>query len=137
MKKIILILTALIACLNSAEATPKLSGTVSIKIARPKKDCKQGLWVCEPAIDIKLEAGRAIKATVQDNQNGTITIFFYSPLPESGTSFFAESDEIVFLDKNIAKALGHNSIKIIPGSYKISNATSGNFGNVTIKAEIK
>ena len=136
MKKMIVILTALIASLGSAEAVPTVTATVTVKIARPKKDCLRGLWFCEPTLDFDLDLGRTVKATVQDNHNGTITVLFYSPLPEDGTSFFAESDEAVYLTNDISKALGHTSIKLIPGTYRISNATSGNFGSVTIKADI-
>ena len=116
-------------------AAPKVVITASIIIGRPKYDCKKGIWVCFPTPIISLENDRVVKTNIADNQNGTVTITFNSPLPESGNMFYADSDEITGLSAADARALGYNSVSFVPGSYKISPPSDSNYGSVTINVK--
>lgn len=134
MKKLILMLVVLMGLIGEISAAPKVSGTFEIIIARPKNNCTSGLWICKKILDIKISwESRAVKTEVQDNGDGTLTLTFLTKLPETGTEFYADSDETSTLPDEIAKRMGYSVVHLIPGRYKLSPPSNGNYGSVTIR----
>ncbi|MBK7691809.1 MAG: hypothetical protein IPK62_09310 [Bacteroidetes bacterium] len=135
MKKLILILSVVFSTVFFCSAErPKVSATLTVEIARPKKDCKQGIWFCNPKVDVDVQMiGRTAKANFTDNGNSTMTIAFLSKLPEQATAFFADVDEVLTMPPSISRLFGYRSLQLIPGTYSINYTSSNPFGSVTVK----
>lgn len=139
MKKWLLMLMVMLVGVSEMMAGPKITGTFEVIIARPKRDCKSGVWVCTKVFDINVEWGtqRAVKTEIQDNGDGTVTLTFLTKLPESSSSFYADADEISTLPAEMARKMGYSEVLLVPGNYQINQATNGNFGSVTIRYKTK
>ncbi len=135
MKKLILILSVVLSSVYYSNAErPKVSATLTVEIARPKKDCKQGIWFCNPKVDVDVQMiGRTAKANFTDNGDGTMTIKFLSKLPEPATAFFADADEVVIMPTTISRLFGYRSLQLVPGTYSVNSSSANPFGTVTVK----
>lgn len=137
MKKILMMLVMSVMVLNvlEASAVPKGSIGITFDLARPKKDCKSGLWICRIKTTATLDGvvdeiiDRLVSGMITNNTDGTVKIEFQSPLMEKG-NFFAERGEEVLLPAEISKALGYNSVTLIPGNYPVQS--DGKYGYVII-----
>lgn len=136
MKKIFLMMVILITSITQMYSAPKVSGEISFTLARPKFDCKKGFWFCNVKGGVKMDGviddlvDRLMLGMVTDNGDGTVKIEFQNQLAENG-NFYAERGEEVELPKEISKAMGYNTITLIPGNYTVQS--NGKYGFVIVR----
>lgn len=129
---------ALVFTLENSIAAPTVTVKLTVEIARPKKECKSGVWFCNPKIEPGISlSGRGVNANFTDNGDGTMTIDFLTKLPDDATVFYADSDESVSLPSVICRKFGYERIILVPGTYRISKTSTGQYGSVVVKFSTK
>lgn len=106
-------------------ATPE-DGAIIMKhiVARPKKSCFGGLWICKVPSILKVGETLLQREVISYVKvvDGKLHLSFTTPLPENETSFYAEAGEELQIEGETAKLLSNNkvsSFSLKTGNYPI------------------
>lgn len=100
--------------------TQRIGITIGVDVGRRSKDCL-GLGICSITIDISLRA-RTVPS-IGSIEDGKLHLVFGRELPESGDEFVVEED--IELGHDAARGLGHNSVTLKRGVYRINTDENG------------